>query len=929
MKICAKVTFLLLLLPGIVYTQGTVERTSFMSTILGSSRTFEIYLPEGYDPDEPLRYPVVYFLHGSGFATYPEIYTALDILIGDGAVNPMILVQPDGLVGSYASYHTNSELWGDFEDFTTGELIEYVNSLYKTIPSPARQCIMAHSWGGYSCMKVALKHPDLYLAVASHGGTPDLNVGVSVWRPHVLAEHGNSPPYEYDPNAGVFSISLYGWATAFSPNLDNPPLNVDFPLDANGAIVDSVLSIWRPHNPTHLASQLPPDNNLTIYFECGTNDEFECYSMNAAFAESLDALGIPHDFRSYPGDHFGQLEERFQISLAFLDSLMKVRPAIYIQPDFIGEPFTGHAPLTVQFTDLSFANPPVTARAWDFDNNGIIDSEEPSPIWIYEQPGIYTVRIEVSSDSLSSERIDEDYIQVFDGESALLFTGNSSCATCPAAPHLNLTEAITIEAWIHPTGWGTFETFGLGRIFDKQNISLYLVDSYLSYNSHSLVFHLIHENGTVSYTNTPEGSIVLNEWQHIAVTYNGENIVNIYINGIEQPVWHAIPPSGNIQENDDEDVILGNSSDHSWTFDGRIDEVRIWNVTRTAEKIRENMDVSLCDNEPDLVGYWQMNEGNGETILDKSGHDHTGVLFDVLWRDGAPLSQSSADSDEDGISDCIDNCLNQFNPMQEDNDEDGVGDVCDNCPEMRNPEQADADNDGTGDVCDSCTDIDDDGYGNPGYTANTCDEDNCPGVYNPDQLPFDQGDLDCNSGIDVLDVLAVINHILASAPLHGKVLDRADCNGDGGVDILDALGIINVILGTGECIPTALRPSLTPEVLQFCESLRSYLPHEDFSRFMILVKAECHTPSEYYLYQNYPNPFNPETQIAFDLPQASRATITIYNLLGQIVDVLFDGEANAGRHAVMWNASEISSGIYLYQLKTRDLTITKKMALIK
>ncbi|UCE19783.1 MAG: SMP-30/gluconolactonase/LRE family protein, partial [Gemmatimonadota bacterium] len=116
--------------------------------------------------------------------------------------------------------------------------------------------------------------------------------------------------------------------------------------------------------------------------------------------------------------------------------------------------------------------------------------------------------------------------------------------------------------------------------------------------------------------------------------------------------------------------------------------------------------------------------------------------------DLCPGSDDNADLDEDGAADCNeDNCPNDHNPDQIDTDADGWGDVCDNCPEDPNPEQRDVDIDDTGDVCDSCTDTDDDGYGNPGYTANTCDEDNCPGVYNPDQLPFDQGDLDCNSGI--------------------------------------------------------------------------------------------------------------------------------------------------------------------------------------
>jgi hypothetical protein len=89
------------------------------------------------------------------------------------------------------------------------------------------------------------------------------------------------------------------------------------------------------------------------------------------------------------------------------------------------------------------------------------------------------------------------------------------------------------------------------------------------------------------------------------------------------------------------------------------------------------------------------------------------------------------------------------------------------------------------------------------------------------------------------------------------------------------------------------------------------------------------TPLVFNLYQNYPNPFNPSTIIKYSIPKTSKVKLTLFNLLGEEVTTLVNEEKNAGYHQVDFNANNLPSGIYFYQLKTNSYVETKKMILLK
>jgi len=106
------------------------------------------------------------------------------------------------------------------------------------------------------------------------------------------------------------------------------------------------------------------------------------------------------------------------------------------------------------------------------------------------------------------------------------------------------------------------------------------------------------------------------------------------------------------------------------------------------------------------------------------------------------------------------------------------------------------------------------------------------------------------------------------------------------------------------------------------------------SRFSLIVNPdgsleENELPGNIQLKQNYPNPFNPTTQITYQLPQASDVQLAIYDMAGRQVTTLVNERMSSGSHTINFNASELSSGVYLYRLQAGSTVLTKKLTLIK
>ena len=259
--------------------------------------------------------------------------------------------------------------------------------------------------------------------------------------------------------------------------------------------------------------------------------------------------------------------------------------------------------------------------------------------------------------------------------------------------------------------------------------------------------------------------------------------------------------------------------------------------------------------------------------------------------------------------------------------------------------------------------------------------------------PCEKGDVNSDGFVDVFDVIRTVNIILGidTDPTEEEIC-AADYDDNGIVDVFDLVKIVNFILGIGQAKESSPATSavliqrgetvsieadgpvaaiqfaiktvgeVTPLALEGMEIVFNRINEttvnliifslegrsiekgklltveNDYSLKEVIVsdrQGERVTakikvvPEEFVLYQNYPNPFNPATTISYDLPEESHVTLTVYDVLGQVAAELVSSHMESGQHKVVWNASNMASGVYIYRLTAAGESQTSKMILVK
>jgi S-formylglutathione hydrolase FrmB len=255
--------------------QSRIDCNALNSKILKQVVHYCVYLPAGYDnvgpatvKRPPLRYPMLYFLHGLGDNEQTLFngggWTLLDDLRRQHKIGDFLIAAPEGRRSFYINSADGSVR---YSDFFLREFIPHIEGEYRVRPGREGRAISGISMGGYGALRFAFAHPEMFSAVSAQS-----------------AALMTASPRELDTAASTGAPLARILATVFGNPIDVPH--------------------WNDNSPFVLArSNSSALRKLAIYFNCGQDDNYGFEKGAAALHLQLQKEGIPHEYHPYPGDH--------------------------------------------------------------------------------------------------------------------------------------------------------------------------------------------------------------------------------------------------------------------------------------------------------------------------------------------------------------------------------------------------------------------------------------------------------------------------------------------------------------------------------------------------------------------------------------------------------------------------------------------------
>ena len=308
--------------------QGTINILRHKSEVLRDNslgdahvRDIIVYLPPDYDAAK--LYPSVYVLTGftgrgrmmlNDNAFQPNFAERMDKLINDKNIKPMIAVLPDCFTRYGGSQYLNSTATGNYEDYLTREIVEFVDANFSTIKDKNARAVMGKSSGGYGALVCALRHAETFGIAASTSGDCYFEHCYSSDIPKAFRAMGGDPQRFLDKflneerkgKNNFPALNIIGMSACYSPNPDSE-LGFDLPFDLQtGEILPEVWARWLTHDPVRLAEKYADNlKSLKLLFlDAGTRDEFFLDLGAKILSEKLKHLDVPHVHEEFDDGHF-------------------------------------------------------------------------------------------------------------------------------------------------------------------------------------------------------------------------------------------------------------------------------------------------------------------------------------------------------------------------------------------------------------------------------------------------------------------------------------------------------------------------------------------------------------------------------------------------------------------------------------------------
>ena len=553
---------------------------------------------------------------------------------------------------------------------------------------------------------------------------------------------------------------------------------------------------------------------------------------------------------------------------------------------------------------------------------------------------------------------------------------------------LNLTSAISIETWIKTDGLGSRQTIA-GKGYPNTGEPYY--QYHVEIRAGGEIYFPLSLNGTRQTTET-SATINASQWYHIACVYDGSTI-KVYIDGVEESSSNA---SGSISTYSTSFYLgaySGHVSSNVGSFNGVMDEVRIWNDARTVAEIQENMHKELAGNESNLVAYYKMSNGTGTSLTDNSSNSNTGTLTNMVNGDWVTsyavigglgssyktdvegiwsVSGTSESDASTGLTMTVGSALTAGNFAVFGNNNTGnavSSDLGSVASTHRLGRIWQVDESGTVSATIKI-DMSDATAGNPGsgtasnyrllYRSGTSGDFSSAGtgssisgdVVTFSNISLQDGYYTMGAESDAclpvelasFELLETRNEGITLQWITESEINNLGFNLDRKTPITDWSQIASYVThpalqGQGSVSHQTIY-TFTDNTVYEDESYDYRLSDVDYDgnveyhSLQLMGITSSNVPEQFILYPNYPNPFNPVTTIRYDLSDDAHVTLDIHDLMGREVITLVDGPKSAGSRSIQWNARDkqgraVSAGLYLYTIRAGQYSQTKKMVLLK